>query len=596
MTDSLTQKNTDVLTVSVYSAGKLIPADTQLIRVETFHSENQIPSAKLIICDGDITQGTFPVSDSDVFTPGASIQIDVGAGSDITTIFKGVVIKHGVRIESNDSTFLELECQDPAVAMSVGHKNANFIEMTDSEIFEKLIEAYPALSADIEKTANRFNEIVQFNTSDWDFMLARAKRQGFILLVDAGRISIKTPAISATPSLTLTWGDDLLNFNAELDARTQFKTVKCVAWDAANRSTTEQIALSSPLNSQGNINSATLADVIGLPSYRLQSTSGSDYSNLKSWADAIQERSGLTRISGSMSFKGNAAAQAGGLIEVKGVGKRFSGNAYINSVHHTISGGNWITEVTFGTAAIRDVKQNSIDDALVTGINAGVSGLHIGVVKKLDADPSGNYRIQVSIPVMQTQPDGIWARLATSYGSDGIGTFFIPEIGDEVILGFFDNDPSCPVILGSLYSKKQPPPYEISADNCTKAIITRSKLKVEFDENKKTIKIATPGNNRIILSDDEKSILLQDQNSNQFKLSPDGIMIDSISDITLNAKGKVSITAIANIDITSHSDVKTAGLNVSNNANISFVAKGSASAELSASGQTTIKGAMVMIN
>ena len=203
MTDSLTQKNTDVLTVSVYSAGKLIPADTQLIRVETFHSENQIPSAKLIICDGDITQGTFPVSDSDVFTPGASIQIDVGAGSDITTIFKGVVIKHGVRIESNDSTFLELECQDPAVAMSVGHKNANFIEMTDSEIFEKLIEAYPALSADIEKTANRFNEIVQFNTSDWDFMLARAKRQGFILLVDAGRISIKTPAISATPRALL---------------------------------------------------------------------------------------------------------------------------------------------------------------------------------------------------------------------------------------------------------------------------------------------------------------------------------------------------------------------------------------------------------
>ena len=217
-----------------------------------------------------------------------------------------------------------------------------------------------------------------------------------------------------------------------------------------------------------------------------------------------------------------------------------------------------------------------------------VQGLQIGVVKKLHEDPENNYRVQVSVPLLQAETEGVWARLAKFYASDGIGAFFIPEIGDEVVLGYLNSDPAHPVILGSLYSGKRKPPYQPEEQNNTKAILTRSKLRVEFDEEKKVITIITPAQNRVVLNDDEKSILVQDQNDNKVELKPAGILLSSPKDIEIKADGNISLTAVG--------DVSVEGMNVSSKANVAFSAEGSASAELSSSGQTTVKGSMVLIN
>ena len=71
-----------------------------------------------------------------------------------------------------------------------------------------------------------------------------------------------------------------------------------------------------------------------------------------------------------------------------------------------------------------------------------------------------------------------------------------------MILGYFNNDPSHPVILGSLYSSNKKPPYELTADNYKKAIITKGQLKIEFDDEKKILTIVTPANNQIVIDDD----------------------------------------------------------------------------------------------
>lgn len=73
-------------------------------------------------------------------------------------------------------------------------------------------------------------------------------------------------------------------------------------------------------------------------------------------------------------------------------------------------------------------------------------------------------------------------------------------------------------------------------------------------------------------------------------------MLDSPKDISITAQGKITIEAMDAIDMSAQADVSVKGLNVNHEANVGFVAKGNASAELSASGQTTVKGAMVMIN
>lgn len=585
-----------VIKLTVFSNGSKLDETIQIVSVAVRKAINKIPTAEIVLLDGDMPNQDFPVSNSDDFKPGAEIKINAGYDQKEETIFLGMVVKHGIKITGNNYSRLVVECRDKAVGMTIGRKNANYIDSKDSDVITKLIGKYGGLTADVASTETQYKELVQYYCTDWDFLLSRAEVNGLLVVVDDGKVTVKPPQTSIAPQLKVAYGEDLIEFHAEIDARTQFSAVKGTTWDLKTQAVIEQQASPQTLNAQGNLDSATLAQVVGLDTFRMQTAAPLEQTALKAWADGQQVKAGLARIRGRMKFQGSAKAITGELIELNGVGDRFKGKVFVGAVHHAIADGNWITEVEFGVSADWFAGQRDLVAPPASGFLPGAEGLQIGVVKKLDEDPEGEQKIQVSVPVLQAETDGVWARLASFYGSDSIGAFFIPEVGDEVILGHVNNDPCHPVILGSLYSSKRKPPYSLTAENFTKAIVTKSKLKLAFDDNKKVITIITPANNKIVISDDEKSIILQDQNSNKVTLSPTGILLDSPKDITITAKGKVTIDAVGEVGISSKADVKTTGLNINNSANVGFVAKGNATAELSASGQTTVKGAMVMIN
>ena len=217
-------------------------------------------------------------------------------------------------------------------------------------------------------------------------------------------------------------------------------------------------------------------------------------------------------------------------------------------------------------------------------------------MKQLDKDPAKEKRILVEIPLMNGTKNDIWARWCSMYAGTDRGYFFVPEIGDEVLLGFIDDDPCCPVILGGLYSSKLPPPYEMEAENFRKGIVTKEGMKIVFDEEKKVITFETPGNNKIELSDDGKFIRLTDRNRNKMTMDDNGILLSSSGKITLKAEKDIVIDTVGNVNMTSNRDIVLEGGNVNAKARIGFTAKGNATAEISASGQTTIKGGIVMIN
>lgn len=585
-----------VVSITIQCDGTALATTTEIVSIDIQFNLNRISTATLVLNDGDMPNATFPLSETETFKPGALVTIQLGYDQQVTTVFSGVVIKHSIRVSGENNSRLIIECKDKAIAMTVGRKNANYIDKKDSDIITALIGTYAGLTADVTATTTSHKELVQFYCSDWDFMIARAEANGMLVNLDGGTVAVKAPAVSASPVLSLTYGIDIIDFSADLDARYQFEKVSSNAWDLATLALQQGEAASATLNEQGNITSATLASVIGLSEFRLQSTVPLESEFLTSWAKAQQVKSGLARIRGHVSFQGSALVKPGSLIELAGVGARFNGNIFVSGVNHSVVDGNWITRVEFGLSPNWFTESTDVIAPPASGITAGISGLHIGIVKKLDEDPDSQHRVQVSIPEMSATTDGFWARLANFYSSNSFGTFFIPEIGDEVVLGFFNDDPSHPVILGSLYSSKNVPPYTIAAENNTKAIVTRTKMKMEFDEEKKIITLITPGENKIVISDDGKSILLQDQNSNKVTLDSAGITLDSPKDITLTAKGKIVMTATQNIEATAQMDIKQSGLNISSTANVGFTAKGNATAEVSAAGTTTIKGAMVMIN
>ncbi len=596
MAESPMINSSAVVKLSIFSNGTQVNDAINIASISVTNAINKIPYARIELLDGDMPNKDFPISNSDDFKPGKEIKINAGYGDSEDTIFQGIVVKHGIKINGDNNSRLVIECRDKAVAMTIGRQNANYVDKKDSEIISSLISNYSGLSSAVDVTTTQYKELVQYYCSDWDFMLSRAEVNGLLVCVEDAKLSVKAPQMSGSAELKLTYGDDLIELHADIDARTQFAEVNTASWDPGEQAVVEEQVGPQTLNKQGDLTAKDLAGVVDLKSFRLQTPGVIEKTALKDWAAGRQLKAGLARIRGRMKFQGSARAKTGSLIALDGVGDRFNGDVFVSSVNHQITAGKWLSEVDFGMSPDWFAEQRDLVAPPASGFLPGVEGLQIGVVMKLDEDPDGQSRVQVSVPILQAQTEGVWARLANFYASNSFGAFFIPEIGDEVILGYLNNDPSNPVVLGSLYSSKQAPPYELTADNYTKAIVTRSQLKIEFDDEKKITTIVTPGGNQVILSDDEKSILLQDQNSNKLELSPDGIVLDSPKDIKISAKGKISIDAMGEIAISSKADVKVEGLNVNHTASVGFVAKGSASAELSASGQTTIKGAMVMIN
>jgi Rhs element Vgr protein len=580
----------------IKAAGQPVDDSLEIISISIIKAVNKVPRAEIVLRDGDMPSGVFAASDSDAFKPGNKIDIEMGYGSQAEKVFSGLIIGQRLGIDQENLGTLTVDCRDPAVAMTIGRKSANFVDSKDSDIAAKLISGTGGLSADVEDTESEWKELVQYYCTDWDFLLARAEANGFVVIVDDAKVSFKAPDTSSEAALKITYGNDLIEFSASLEARDQFANVQATAWDIKKQAIVQAKATPLALNEQGDIDSSELAKALNTGSFDLQTPTSLDSAALKTWAKAQQLKSGLSRLRGSMKFQGSAKARVGTLIEIAGVGKRFAGKVYVSAVKHELRDGDWTSEAEFGLSPAWYAENADLSAPTASALLPGIAGLHLGVVKKLEEDPDGQYKVQVSIPVMQAETDGVWARLMQFHASSGQGAFFYPEIGDEVVLGYFNNDPSAPVILGSLYSSKRKPAYTPADDNNKKAISTRSGLTLEYDDEKKVITLFTPGKNTIVISDDDKSILLHDQNDNKLKLGSDGISLDSPKDIRLTAQGKISLTATGKVEIKATQDAIMEGLNVSHTAQIGFTAKGNASAELSASGQTTVKGAMVMIN
>lgn len=218
-----------------------------------------------------------------------------------------------------------------------------------------------------------------------------------------------------------------------------------------------------------------------------------------------------------------------------------------------------------------------------------MSGLRIGEVAGLN-DPETRGRVRVRFD--DNFDSEVWARVATLYAT----TTLVPEIGDHVVVGFLDGPDGEPVVLGSLPSRNRPLPEPVTEHNDVKIIRSRNSIEIRIDDGAKSLTLRTPGGNSVTLDDAAKSVMLADQHGNRIEMGAAGITIASPKTIRLDATGELTLTSELKSAITAQGDVTISGLNASVTANMAASVKGAASAELSASGQTTVRGAMVMIN
>jgi uncharacterized protein involved in type VI secretion and phage assembly len=190
----------------------------------------------------------------------------------------------------------------------------------------------------------------------------------------------------------------------------------------------------------------------------------------------------------------------------------------------------------------------------------GSNGIVIGIVADLK-DPAGLGRVRVRYPYLDNQMSD-WARLAATMAGNGRGTFFRPEVDDEVLVAFENGDPRRPYVLGSLWSQADPPPEDegSAADNNWRFIQSRSGHIILLDD--------TAGSEKIELID------------------KDGLRRVKID----SANGKIEVTC-------TQGDVKvSAGTGEVRIEALTVVIEAQASLTLKSNGPTTIEGNPVAIN
>ncbi|RLJ98770.1 type VI secretion system tip protein VgrG [Tenacibaculum discolor] len=573
-----TSKSADLVTFKILIEGEELSKQYEVKNITVSKEVNKIPTAQIVLIDGDASERDFKLSNEELLIPGKEIEITAGYHSDEETIFKGIVIKHNLRIRASSAQLI-VECKDEAVKMTVGRKSKYFYESTDSDIFEEIIGKY-SLSKDVETTNYNHAELVQYNASDWDFVVSRAQANGKLCFVDDGTITIAKPNVSQSEIETVTFGGSLLDFDAEIDARHQVKKVAAYSWNHADQEVIEIEGKDPNVSLNGNLSVSDLNKTIGLESMELRHGGVVTDTELQDWADAKWLFQQLAKVRGRVKFQGIPSVKPNTILKLEGVGDRFNGNVYVTGVQHVISEGNWVANAQFGLSTEWFSETFEISAKPASGLLPAIQGLQVGIVTQLEEDPDGEDRILVQIPIVNNEEEGIWCRVASPDAGENRGIFFRPEIGDEVIVGFINEDPNDAIVLGMLHSSAKPSPITATDDNHEKGIVTRSEMKVLFDDDKKIITIETPAGKIISLDEDEGAITIEDDNSNVITINSDGISMESAGDISLKASGDVNIE----------------GTNVSIAANAEFKAEGSAGAEVSTSAIAVLKGSLVQIN
>jgi len=577
----------DVATCNVLVNGREVDPTYQLLSLSIIREVNRIPVASLVYRDGDASKQAFEISNKNDFVPGNTIQINIGRDSDNTRAFKGIITRHAVKVKANGHSQLHIECRDTCVKMTIGRHSRYFENVKDSQVFDELVSAYN-LTSESETTGLTHKELVQHHIPDWDFLVLRAEANGMLVIADDGIIKIVKPVIRPKEVLQVNYGSSVLEFESEIEARYQFTEVNATSWDYSNQQLFNADSSATTIEEPGNIPGSDIAGSISPDSYEMHHSGHITEQELQDWADGTLLRSRLSKIRGRVRCIGFAGIKPGDTLKISGIGDRFNGKAYVTAVRQEIGNGVWESQIQFGLDPQQySFRHNDIVDPPSAGLSGAIHGLQIGIVVQLENDPDGEHRIRVKIPVIDNDAPGIWTRVASLDAGDDRGAFFLPEIGDEVIVGFINDDPRNAIVLGMLHSSNKPAPIDAKDVNHEKGFTTRSKMHISFNDDTKTIKIDTPAGNSIVLDEQGMTIEITDQNSNKITMDSSGIKMESPLNIDIKAGAVLTLSAGTSLAISAPS------LSVKADADVSIEG---AMAKLSAQGITTISGAMVKIN
>ncbi|MGB8489514.1 MAG: phage baseplate assembly protein V, partial [Bacteroidales bacterium] len=487
-------------------------------------------------------------------------------------LFKGLITSiRTTKSYTGESDHVILAGYSPDILLSDNPGCSSFENKSLKQIADEILRPYPRdvikSKIDPAKTDN-LNYTVQYNESRYDFLRRLSTRYGEWFFYDSTQLFFgKLPEIK----LDLKLGLDLTDFNFSILMNPL--NFKQIAYDSSSAKTIE--AASAKPGGKNNLNKyGGIAHDASMKEYNQQSkllynhlnVANNNYNKELSDVVKLKEDASALSMSAMNGSSQNPKLKPGCKVNIKALKTGQSGDVdygeyIITSIVHKCD----------NTMNYRNDFEGIPAEAKVpdyTNPYAFPRCKTQNAVVKDNNDPDKLGRVRVSFFWQENNMISPWIRPVNAYSGADRGFYFIPETGDEVLVGFEEEDAEKPYLIGSVYNGKNKPKASWpDKGNSFKGFITKSNLKIEFDDKKKITTIETPEGNKVVLSDDQKSIIMQDQNNNKVELSSNGIFMESMKDIRITSKSRITIEGTAGVDISSKADAKITGLNVDLNAN-----------------------------
>lgn len=486
--------------------------------------------------------------------------------------------------------------------MHYSRRTVSYQDVTDSDIISS-VTGTAGLSATVAASSSTYKHVMQWNQTDMEFALERARRYGAVMTCNGAGVTFAKPATAATGP-TITFGVEFVDFSLRSTTGEQMGTVEMSTWNPQTKAALVSSGLTpAAVRRVGDLklqSSSVLPGVFGTHTSRFFAASMADQAAMDTALQAYVNRMGEELVEMEIECAGNTELVAGAKVAIANIGDRFSGTYYVTSVHHNFSAMGFSTVLQASSYEPRTFSE------LVGGgePRRRVDGVVVGIVTnagEADASDSAAWgRVRVKFPYLSDSDESWWARLATPMAGAQRGFQFYPEVNDEVLVAFEDGDPNRPYVIGSLWNGKDGLPLAPSAavvsGKVEKRIIkTRVGHMIEFNDKQ--------GEEQILVQDKAGSYIKFEAKSGSEKVTifstkdmdvlvESGKLFISAKDYEVKASNTIKqvSTAASNYEATGDMTVKsTANVNVTATSNVKVT--GSANAEMTAGVQLKLSGA-----
>lgn len=459
-------------------------------------------------------------------------------------ILKGEITAIEAHFTAGSQAPIIVRGYDSSHRLHRGRFNRSFQNMTDSDIVKKIAEETGLSTGTVDDSGSPHDYLFQANQTNMEFLRDRADRNGFELFNQDGELNFRQPKKGET--LQLTWLKDLSSFYVRVSSAQQVGSVEVRGWDYPQKQpivatqSADQV-LTSTEYGKGKEASSVFESKPADPKMIMVDRPMFTVNEAETMAQALFNELSGDYVQADAQAEGNPKIRPGRIVTLADMGK-YSGDYYVTDVRHVFSERVYTTEFS-----IRGLRGNDLRALLAprTGLKVGET-LLVGIVTD-NQDPDGLGRVRVKCPTLTEDHESNWARMLGAGAGKSRGFDCLPEIDDEVLVGFEHGDIHRPYILGGVWNGKDAPPEAV--DDSVKGgkvrlrtFKTRTGHTLQFVEedsggSQAGIRIASVYGHQVYLNDSDHAITVKTKGGHILTLS------DPSRSIEMSSTGTISMSA-----------------------------------------------------